>query len=186
MEQRQQAQNGQGREKRIVEYLKDAVRQRFVVHVLSPFLENPVPGEFVSKTVRDDNQNEADHRFKQIDRRTEAELAAEQAFPIDERVDNVALLIDEWIIQVEHLVEVRVQYIAKCQRRHDNRNRDERRDRYMQRLLPSAGTVNLGCFVQCRIDTGKRSEENDRIEAEFLPHVADDNREPEPIAVTQK
>lgn len=84
------------------------------------------------------------------------------------------------------MVEVGVKHVAERERRDHDENRDKRRYRNMHRLLDPVRPVDLGRFVQSRINTGKRSKNDNRVKAEFLPYIAENNREPEPEAVAEE
>ncbi len=113
-------------------------------------------------------------------------MSAEQAFAVHECIDDIALLVNERAVQVEDLVEVGVQHVAQRKCRDDDRDRNERRNRDMQRLFPPGRPVDFRRFVQRGIDTRQSGQEDDRIEAELFPDVADDDREAEPVAVAQE
>ncbi len=83
-----------------------------VIPLLVDDLKYAVIGKSVSTPIGDHDKNKADDRFKQSDGSRKTEIPADQADTINERVDNIAFRINERIIQVENLIEARIQNIT--------------------------------------------------------------------------
>ena len=87
-------------------------------------LENSITRVFVCHPVREHDHNQADNGFEQSDRRTEAVLPIQDRGTVHERIDDIAFIVNERIVEVEDLIEAAVQNIAERQRAYNDRNPD--------------------------------------------------------------
>lgn len=105
---------------------------------------------------------------------------------INECINDIAAFVYDGIIEIEYLIKACVEYVAERQCRHKDNDWHNGGKRYVHKLLPMPGAIDLRGFVEVCIDTGNGGQIDDRPVAEFLPYMGGNNCEREPFIVPKE
>ncbi len=130
--------------------------------------------------IGDDQQNEADHRVEQADRRRKSIIGIEHPSSVDEGGDDIRRLVRKRTVHEQHLLAADAHHRTHVQNEHNDDGRHHSRNRNMEHLLEAPGSVDLGRFIQGRIDRGDRGQVDNGAPAQPLPDAGAYEQRPEP------
>ena len=142
-------------------------------------LPNTLVAGLLGNKVDDEDHDESDDGFEHARCGREGVVCLLDTDTVHIRIDDIGYVINQCGIQHEDLVEACVYDVVAVEDQHDNNRRGNRRQRDVDHLLPLACTVNLGCFVKLRVNTGQRREVNNRAPAHRLIDVGDNQHRDE-------
>lgn len=146
-------------------------------------LEYAIVNKTVSQIIRDGYQQEAHNGLQQADGGRKFILQVKQTCTIDPGVNNITCRIDERVVQIEDLVKARIKHITQAEYRKQYGCRADPGQSDMPETSPASCAIDVGSFVQCRVDPGKRGKIDNGAKTEFLPDVTTDNEERKQLGV---
>ncbi len=141
---------------------------------------------FPHDPVRGDDQNEADDRLEQPDRRSEAEVGIQNSAPVDECVDDVGGFVVHGVVEQQDFLKAGFHEVAQRQNEQNNHDRQHAHKRNMAHLLKAVGPVHFGSFIKRRVNACNRGQIQDGAPADLLPDFRADVDRPEPFGRPEK
>lgn len=101
---------------------------------------------------------------------------------INESIQNVSSFQDNRVVtnQLIEQTEVAAENLTNSQQSHDNHGRNQAGQGDMADSLPDVCTVDRSGFVHALVDTGNRSQINDTVITNHLPHLKEDKQDRHP------
>ncbi len=131
-------------------------------------------------------EGEVDNGIEQPDGRAEAVARFQNPFAVYVSSDHVSRFVGHRVVQKQYFLVANRHDGAHPQYEQNRNRRQNARDGNMQDPLEASRSVNLGRFVQGRIDARDRRQVNNRTPAYLLPNARGYVEKPEPFGLLQE
>ena len=143
-------------------------------------------GQLFGDLVGGDQQDGADDGVEQAHGCGQTIVGLGHAHAVHIGVDHIGKLVVSGAVQQQELVGAHAEHRAHAQNQHHDDHGGDAGDGHVEQLLPLAGAVHRGRFIQFLVHRAQGGQVDDGAIPQALPHILQNVNEPEVLLLVDE